>query len=312
MELLSSQMQMLQDLDYFIFCSSSDGRAYEVLSKIDFTKKTGAIALHFKERIIEKDSSDQLFYYKKFKIKNLNEIGCEIKNPSSSLLELEKINFNNSKKIGIDISCLTKPYFYFLIRLFKSRFGISELTVFYTEPQSYDFPDGLFSAFHSSSGPLSVIEIDGYVGEPEARNAKRKLIILLGFDGDLSNEISEVVSPKETIVVNGFPAYSQKFKDISLVTNERLASNINIDIEYARANNPFDTYNLLDSIKRSEKTETSISIAPLGTKPMALGACLFALHNPDVRIMYPMPEKYDDKYSSNIWHSWLYHLPLIV
>jgi hypothetical protein len=307
-------MELLHDLDYFIFCSSSDGRAYEILSKINFSKakKPSAIILHFKEKITEKKSSDHLFFYKKLKIKKLNEITCEIKNPSSSLSELEKISFSNSKKIGIDISCLTKPYFYFLIRLFKSRFNIPEITVFYTEPQSYNFPDGLFSAFHSSSGPLSAIEIDGYVGNPEVRDAKRKLIILLGFDGDLSNEISEVVSPKETVVVNGFPAYSPKFKDISLVTNERLASNINIDIKYARANNPFDTYNLLDSIKRNEKKETSISIAPLGTKPMALGACLFALHNPDVRIMYPMPERYEDEYSLNTWNSWLYHLPLIV
>jgi hypothetical protein len=55
-----------------------------------------------------------------------------------------------------------------------------------------------------------------------------------------------------------------------------------------------------------------INIAPLGTKPMALGACLFALHNPEVRVVYPVPEHYEDKYSDECWNSWTYKLPLVI
>ena len=136
------------------------------------------------------------------------------------------------------------------------------------------------------------------------------MIILLGFDGDLSKEINEDVSPNDTIVVNGFPSYTPKFKDISLIANEKLVSDRNINIAYARANNPFEIYNLLHSIKENEGSNTFINVAPLGTKPMALGACLFALHNPDVRIVYPLPESYENKYSDRSWNSWIYDLPL--
>jgi hypothetical protein len=45
---------------------------------------------------------------------------------------------------------------------------------------------------------------------------------------------------------------------------------------------------------------------------MALGACLFALHNPEVRVIYPLPEEYDDKYSEQCWNSWVYKLPLSI
>jgi len=64
---------------------------------------------------------------------------------------------------------------------------------------------------------------------------------------------------------------------------------------YSKANNPFEIYNLLQGIK-IKTPNNFINIAPLGTKPMALGACLFALHNPAVRIIYPLPDAYESKY----------------
>lgn len=309
MELIDSSTEILDELDFLILASGSDSRAYEVLSKCTSILKNQTIFFHFAERINGLPANDPLFNFKKYSYNKVQEIYCEIKNPSSSLEELEKNTFSNATKIGIDISCFTKPYFYFIIKFLKEKYGIQNITVFYTEPKSYLFTQGLFNTFHTSSGPLSILEMPGYPGL-ELRGSKRKLIILLGFDGDLSKEINEDVSPNDTIVVNGFPSYTPKFKDISLIANEKLVSDQNITIRYARANNPFEVYNLLKTIKNEEKGDFFLNIAPLGTKPMALGACLFALHNPEVRIVYPLPEFYDNKYSDMSWSSWLYELPL--
>lgn len=309
MELIDGSNKSLDDLDYLLLSSGSDTRAYEVLSKCKAINKNQVILFNFIERLTALPNTDPLFNYKNFRYNSLQEISCEIKNPSSCLDEIIKNPFNKDSKIGIDISCLTKPYFYFIIKLLKERFQVVKLSVFYTEPKSYLFPKGLFSAFHTSSGPLSILEIPGYSGQ-EKRGAKRKLVILLGFDGDLSKEINEDVSPHHTVVVNGFPSYTPKFKDISLIANEKLVSDRNINVAYARANNPFEIYNLLHQIKEKEEPNTFMNIAPLGTKPMALGACLFALHNPDVRIVYPLPENYENKYSDRSWNSWIYDLPL--
>ena len=313
MELVEESAPSIADLDYFILSSGSDSRAYQVLSKLNFGIRNGVsvIIFNFKERLKGKGPKDALFKYRKLTTDTLQEIPCEIKNPSSSLEEFEKNEFGNSKRIGIDISCFTKPYFYYLIKLLRERFGVSRLTVYYTEPKSYLFSKGLFNKFHTSTGPLSIVEIPGYSGL-ETRGSKRKLIILLGFDGDLSKEINEDVSPNETVVVNGFPSYMPKFKDISLIANEKLVSDEKIKVQYARANNPFEVYNLLESVKAKDGGGTFINIAPIGTKPMALGACLFALHNPDVRVVYPLPEMYEDKYSDDCWSSWMYELPLTI
>jgi hypothetical protein len=310
MELLEDSKINIAELDYLILASGSDTRAYEVLGKIASHLRNKIIVIHFKERLQNLALSDPLFNFKKLTLPNLQEITSEIKDPSSCLEEIQLNNFSPTSKIAIDISCFTKPYFYFLLKLLCERFKIANILAFYTEPKSYLFTNGLFSTFHTNSGPLVPWEIPGYSGY-EARGSKRRLIILLGFDGDLSKEINEDVSPNETIVINGFPSYTPKFKDISLIANEKLVSDHNITIKYARANNPFDIYNVLNRIKNKGNPGFFMNIAPLGTKPMALGACLFALHNPDVRIIYPLPENYENKYSDMCWNSWVYGLPLM-
>ena len=313
MDLLTDSGTSTMDLDYFILASGCDKRAYKVLKdlKVGVSTRTEVILLNFKERIKSKRANNIIYDYKKLGIKNLREFSCEIKNPNSCLADFETVGFDSVKKLGLDLSCLTKPYFFFLLKLLKERFNFQVASIFYTEPQSYLFQKGLFNTFHTNTGPLTVEELQGFPGERDNRS-KRKLIYLLGFDRDLSKEINVDVSPNETVVINGFPSYSSKFKDISLVTNERLVSDHNIKVRYAKANNPFEVYNLLEAIKNEDRDETFMNIAPLGTKPMALGACLFALHNPDVRIVYPMPEKYDDKYSDDCWNSWKYSLPLSI
>jgi hypothetical protein len=309
MEVVTALNRNAVDFDFFILASGSDNRAYEILMNCDSVSKNRVILINFKERIKDLPKSDSLFNYRSQTYRDIQEIECEIKNPSSCLEEFSINGFLKDSKIAIDISCFTKPYFYFLIKLLVERFKIEKISVYYTEPKSYLFPNSLFGAFHTSNGPLSILEMPGFTGL-EIRGTKRKLIILMGFDGDLSKEINEDVSPEYTVVVNGFPSYTPKFKDISLIANEKLVSDPHITIKYARANNPFDVYNLLQNIKEDRKEDCFINIAPLGTKPMALGACLFALHNPEVRIVYPLPEFYENKYSDMSWQSWIYELPL--
>jgi hypothetical protein len=214
-------------------------------------------------------------------------------------------------KIGLDISCFTKPFFFGLLKLFQRRCGVRSVRVFYTEPRSYVFRGGLYDAFHASSGPTTIIELPSFVGRA-TRDGERVLVVQLGFEGDLAHEINEDVAPNRTILVNGFPGLFPKFKDISLVNNEKLVGAESNKRRYSRANNPFDSYNVLDDILTRSQQNAFINIAPLGTKPMALGACLFALHNPRVRIIYPKPEAYALEVTRECNKSWSYTIPLLL
>src|SRR5580658_1500400 len=218
----------LDPIKYFLLAAGSDFRAYEILKKLKEanTQIENIILYNFDERVSGIESDDSYYHYKQTGYPVGHIINCSIRNPSSSLTQLGHIlnSIESNAKIAIDISCFTKPFFFYLIKLFREKYQIKQIDSYYTEPESYVFPKGLFNSYHSSSGPLTVREIPGYSGL-ENRNEKRILIILLGFDGDLSQEINEDVSPYETLLINGFPGYAPKFKDISLVINEKLTSN---------------------------------------------------------------------------------------
>lgn len=312
MELVSMDRIKNYSLDIFLLAAGSDYRAYQLLRIM----KSGDVSINrillfdFCERTEGIDTSDPYYGFESIGIRNISPIQCSIKDPKSCLDDLMglKSECSNGKRIAMDISCFSKPYFFYLIKLLKERFKIDSLLVFYTEPNSYLFPRGVFSSYRSSTGPLTIVEIPGFSGH-EGRGKKRLLVILLGFDGDLSREINEDISPSEAMVVNGFPSYCPKFKDISLVANEKLTSDRDVKIEFSKANNPFETFNLLEIIKEQNEN-TFINIAPLGTKPMALGTCLFALNYPDVRVIYPLPETYERVTTKRCWNSWCYDIPL--
>lgn len=312
MELVSGEIIKKDSFDYIFLAGGSDFRAYKImkLMKSEDVSIKKILFFDFLERVLDLKKDDPYYDYQTIGFNNILPIQCSIKDPNSCLQNLIPLESEllSAKKIALDISCFTKPFFFYLIKLFKERFKVECMSVFYTEPQSYLFPRGIFSSYHSSTGPLTILEIPGFTGY-EARGEKRVLVILLGFDGDLSKEINEDISPSETLVVNGFPSYTQKFKDISLIANEKLTSDKDVKIKFSRANNPFEVFNLLENIKKQNEN-SFINIAPLGTKPMALGACLFALYYPDVRVVYPLPETYEKVTTNKCWNSWRYLIPL--
>lgn len=266
---------------------------------------------NFKERIDLLKRNDKYFDYKKTAYTNFEFIECSIKEPVSCLTDIHShlFSFANDNMIAIDISCFTKPYFFYLIKYIHERLSIAKLVVFYTEPFSYKFPKkGLFSSYHETEGPIRIMEIPGFSGIKE-RGGVTVLIVQLGFEADSLDEINDDVSPNESFLVNGFPSYMPKFKDISLVINEYYTSNKDSIILYSRANNPFEIFNLLEKIKKNYNN-AFINIAPLGTKPMALGACIFAIHYPDVRVVFPFSEKYKKVTTEECWNSWIYEVPL--
>ncbi len=303
----------IKNYDCLIVAAGSDYRAYEILRK--FQKHNVSVKnvflFDFKERIENLPAEDVDAYnlYKTFGFK-INQIPCSIMDPSSCIKSLSKSEFIFSAEdnVAIDISCFTKPYFFSILKYLKEQIRLGTITVFYTEPMAYIFSRELYRSYRSSYGPLSVMEIPGFPGL-DTRTKEKVLIVLLGFEGELSAFVSDEVAPNDIIVVNGFPAYSPIFKDISLVNNERLLSSSGASIKYVRANNPFETFNLLELVKK-ERPDAFLNIAPLGTKPMALGACLFAILYPSVRIVYPLPEKYANKTTRECSCSWSYTIPL--
>ncbi|MCC9070918.1 hypothetical protein LNQ49_04815 [Flavobacterium sp. F-65] len=302
----------IEKFDFFLLAVGTDLRAYKSIFVAEQNKieVDNVVLFNFNERedSIKKRKSIGSENYKNLSYKT-KIYNCSLKNPSAALKLLD-IDIPKDSQIAVDISFFTKPFFFTLLNWLKTVCEIENVTIFYTEPKNYVFNKGLYSEYHSSVGPVSIEEIASFSGNDANKNDSL-LIIMLGFDGDLSAELDESVAPKKTILVNGFPSYSPNFKDISLISNEKVVNKGGNKLVFSRSTNPFDTYNLLTSIKdKTEYQDLFINIAPIGTKPMALGVCLFALHNPEIRIIYPVPEKFEDVTSHDSWCTWYYDISL--
>ena len=157
---------------------------------------------------------------------------------------------------------------------------------------------------------MEIAEIPGFSGDIELKQ-DNVLIIILGFDGEMASYIVEGIGAKEIIAINGLPGYEPKFKDISIVNNKEIIKNIPLsNVHYSPADNPFETYNEITRIVKKLRNK-NITIAPMGTKPMALGACLYALEHERIGIIYPKPREYESEISYKIWRSWKYKVRIL-
>ena len=314
-EILDEWNIHLLKIDILIICGGSDARAYEVISKCDKNGVSIKEVILFDVNERKKDVSEQdLSSYEKIFGLNLNitSIKCSLSNPSGAIKELMTVKDKNefiNKAIAVDISSFTKPLFFTLFGSLVRFIDLNRIHVFYTEPKNYLFKTGAYNSYNSSVGPVRVEVIPSYVGKAEQE--RQVLIFLLGFDGDLAKAVSNEIEPYETILFNGFPSFIPKFKEISLIMNESLLSSKKDKLYYSRANNPFEVFNELERIKSKYSNQNiSLNIVPLGSKPMALGACMFALKNSDVRILYPIPENYENKTTNDCLKSWYFDIDL--
>ena len=209
--------------------------------------------------------------------------------------QLAFLNITENSRVGVDISGFSVPSVYSLLLYLKNYCNISKVDVYYTEPLNYIYEEGYFDSYHSSKCYRACAPIPGYYNS--GRDQREVLAIFLGFDGGLADLVYGKLAEEgkeitRTIVVNGFPSYTAKLKDVSLYNNESLIDKTPKDDRMTTtANNPFDTYNLLCKIQK-ESNDILINVCTIGSKPMALGACLFALDNlNEVKVTYPFYTK---------------------
>lgn len=133
------------------------------------------------------------------------------------------------------------------------------------------------------------------------------LIIFLGFEGVLASKVTEDIQYEELLLVNNLPSFFPKYKDICVINNYDLLSTHRSKLLYVPANNPFETFNFLDSVFDGK---SSLCVAPLSTKPVALGVCLYAMSHKTLRIVYPTSEHYNDHRTNKVLNTNIYSIPL--
>lgn len=126
------------------------------------------------------------------------------------------------------------------------------------------------------------------------------LVPLLGFEGARFEHVVRQVEPAmgATFPIVGVPGFRADYPFVAYWGNEAalLADDTYLNLRYAIANDPFDLFHQLVDLREAHPGKL-MKVAPIGTKPHAIGALLFALSRPDVEIIYDHPIRKADRTS---------------
>lgn len=318
-------IQEKREYDIFFCANGLEGRDTKVVNLFlgkNFDVKRWVV-FDYAERVYEKGEieGNVATYLQKENMTHIETSYGDMRSYSELLVEVID-DIKEANRIGIDITGFKIQFFFPIVKFLRSNSSVSKIDFFYTEPENYKFPKKresinyfpnvcedtkvLFNYSKSQEG-IQIKSIPGFEG---GRSKSTILVILLGFDGKVAVRIKEEYNAEKVILINGFPAYLPKFRDISLMNNKELVSACNKDEIFSTyADNPFEVYNVLNRIKEKYK-ERKLLIAPLGAKPLALGVCKFVLDYPQMAVLYVESSKYVERSTERYGETWEYCVDL--
>lgn len=192
-----------------------------------------------------------------------------------------------------------------LLILIQTLFSLEckNFDVLYVEPHRYYTPSKDFlerRRFSLSKTTAGFIAIPGHALSFENND---KAVVLCGFEGERVGRAFEelALQGKNCQLIFGVPPYTIGWDMHSYLNHLSIieTNNISNEFYYCAAANPLAIYEKLSLIYAGIERDQKLFILPLGTKPMALGACLFKVYSnkKDISILYDHPVRNDDRSS---------------
>ena len=289
------------DVDVFVLAGGTDDRALSMMQLLGTRVSHVSTILLLKYNEFDETPIRDL-------LKSAEIISIPVGNDSISFLahlQRNKRLFRN-KKVLIDITSIRIPEMFTLLKYIKIASEDIHLSIAYSTPFDYEFEAEPFTSYHSYYGNLNTIDLMGFGGISDDMSHSQ-MIIFLGFEGVLSEKVNEDVVYNKLTLVNNIPSFYEKYKDISVINNYNLLTSRHEKMAFVPANNPFETYNYLtEQLLDNEPA----CVAPLSTKPVALGVCLYALTHDSLRVVYPMAEEYNIHRAYSVHNTYIYTIQL--
>lgn len=215
--------------------------------------------------------------------------------------------YENSEVL-LDGTTLGFPEILFILNVI-SKFEICiKVSILYIEPADYskkkedeDFKS--VEDYELSDRLSRISSIPPHIVRLDSTTEKAKLIAFMGFE---PNRLGQIISQDDGnsygkyLPVVGLPAYKVEWVKTSCKQNMRILKDINCSkLSFVPADNPFSTYNYLNEVCASDDIYI---LAPLGTKPTAIGCAIFLAsnlkpglsrerYNKKIGVVYDFPKK---------------------
>ncbi len=201
---------------------------------------------------------------------------------------------NQPRTIIMDISGLSHQVWASILRAVVRTTLAPQLSIVYVEPASYRSHDtpATLGSFDLSVGFDGIRPLPGFARlVSRAQTKSRVFVPMLGFEGSRPRLAHVELDAGEVAPIVGLPGFKMEFPAVALACNYPYLDEFNgyKHLRYARSACPFDAYNTIVQLARDLAAE-HLQIAPLGTKPHAVGAVLYALKEPaKAEIVYDHP-----------------------
>lgn len=297
--------EWLESIDIFIFGEGTDERILYIPQKL-FPILNG-VAFRISYDVMTEGCTIS-------KMKSIESIEYDVYNGditiglSSVLRKIEVMG----KRVLIDITGMKHPAFFFLFKLLFEEQKPSSLFAGYSEPAKY-VPHGsteVEERFQLFEGYLGVRALPGFTRLPNALVSKL-LVAFLGFEGTRLQHVYDDQEPGEnnTVAVVGFPAFRPGWQNLTIAANEPALQSTSSYrfMRTATAFSPFDAYHILCDLQ-SDRPEQNLVVAPIGTRPHALGAVIYAIKNSNSYLLYDFPIEVSEHRTEKIGKCHIYHL----
>jgi hypothetical protein len=238
-----------------------------------------------------------------------------------SILNVLKNSNILESNICIDATGFRTPYLLFLMRVLTVSLKCRKtVDVIYTEPKQYMHDENtIFSDMF-----YEVKQLEGMSGIHTSETDRDLLIIAAGYDHSRIIDVANNKKSAKKVLLFGFPSISPGMFQENILRAYKAENAIGTDCFkdmdsniYAPAYDPFVTAQAIkEYIEKKEKKEkySNIYLAPLSSKPQALGMALFFLWEKgwenNISIIYPFCHEYDSETSKGIARTWRYKCQL--
>lgn len=209
-----------------------------------------------------------------------------------------------ARSLVLDATTMEFPEILYLLSAYRMQHDRPRCGFFYVEPEGYKQRDINMSvvpgnAFDLSEKFLGNLQLPPFTRLLSSSN-KAHLVAFLGFEGDRLMRVLDADDGhfyEKVSIVFGVPPFQPSWDLHSLMANSSLLERQNTTVLYCGANNPRAAYMLLkDAHAAMASGRTNrLSVAPFGTKPMALGAALFRLEHDILSPIFDHPVRKPDR-----------------